>query len=119
MEAAAQDDLNRAFVIRDNHIEGDTTPAPRRHRYFPIYYVEPLESFTSVLGFDLASRQVYLDRLVKAARIDAPVVSSRLQLMQSEEGTYAVFVALPVYDRTCHWTMSCSVKLHCAALPSW
>jgi len=99
MEATAQNDLNRSFVIRDNHIEGDTTPASRRDRYFPIYYVEPLETFASVLGFDLASRPDYLETLVKGARSNTPVVSSRLQLIQSEEGTYAVFVALPVYDK--------------------
>jgi PAS domain S-box-containing protein len=99
MEATAREDLHQGFVIRDNHIEGDLTPAPRRDGYFPIYYVEPQDLFLPVLGFDLASRPNYRATLIKAARINAPVVSSRLQLMQSEEGTYAVFVALPVYRK--------------------
>jgi PAS domain S-box-containing protein len=99
IEAAARDELNRSFVIRDNLFEGDTTPASPRDRYFPIYYVEPFESFATVLGFDLASRPVYLNKLIKAARNNKPVVSSRMQLMQSENDAYAVFVALPVYNK--------------------
>jgi PAS domain S-box-containing protein len=99
MEAAARDDLGQGFVIRDNHISSKLTPALQRDVYFPIYYVEPLEPFLSVLGFDLGSRPDYRQTLMKAARGNIPVVSSRLQLIQSETGDYAVFVALPVYGK--------------------
>ncbi|MFV1973052.1 MAG: CHASE domain-containing protein, partial [Thiohalobacterales bacterium] len=99
MEAAARDDLDQGFVIRDNHIPGDLTPALPRDVYFPVYYVEPLEPFLPVLGFDLGSRPNYRESLTKAARGNIPAVSSRLQLTQSETGDYAVFVALPVYRK--------------------
>jgi len=99
MEATARGELKQGFVIHDNDIPGNLTPALQRDLYFPIYYVEPLESFLPVLGFDLGSRQSYRESLVKSARGNIPVVSSRLQLTQSETGIYAVFIALPVYEK--------------------
>jgi len=99
MEAAAREEvsLDFAFVERPG-LQGKTT-APQSDVYFPIYYVEPEESFLPVLGFDLATRPDHLAALMKSAHENIPVVSSRLQLSQSETGYYSVFVALPVYKR--------------------
>ena len=87
------------FVFADNPVEGSMTAASQRDVYFPIYYVEPQEPFLPVLGFDLAARPNYFAALMKAARTNIPVVSSRLQLYQSDEGTYSIFVALPIYQK--------------------
>ena len=99
MEAAAREELSTDFVFGDDPAEGGMTAAPQRDVYFPIYYVEPQEPFSLVLGFDLAARPDYFAALMKAARSDAPTVSARLQLYQSGKGTYSIFVALPVYRR--------------------
>ncbi|UCC57128.1 MAG: CHASE domain-containing protein, partial [Gammaproteobacteria bacterium] len=97
MEAAAREEMSVDFVFIDNPAEGRLAAAPQRDMYFPIYYVEPQESFLPVLGFDLATRPDYLTALMKAARTNIPVVSPRLQLYLSEKGAYSVFVALPIY----------------------
>jgi PAS domain S-box-containing protein len=97
MEVIAREEVSPDFVFGDNPTLEGMTAAPRRERYFPIYYVEPLESNLPVLGFDLAGRPGKRATLMKAARTNAPAVSSRLQLFQSEEGAYAVFAALPIY----------------------
>jgi CHASE1-domain containing sensor protein len=99
MEAVAREEVSQDFVFGDKPAEGGMTAAAQREVYFPIYYVEPQEAFLSVLGFDLAARPDYLATLMKAARTNTPVVSSRLQLFQSEKGTYSVFVALPIYQK--------------------
>ncbi len=99
MEAAARQEVSPDFAFLEHPAEHETTVASPRDVYFPIYYVEPKEEFSLALGFDLASKPDYLVTLMKAARENAPVVSSRLQLYQSEEGTYSVFVALPVYSK--------------------
>ena len=99
MEAAARDEVSLDFVFSELPATQATKAAPQSEVYFPIYYVEPEESFLPVLGFDLATRPEHLAALVKAAREGTPVVSSRLQLSQSEKGHYSVFVALPIYKR--------------------
>ena len=99
MEAAAREEVSVDFVFADNPVEGSMTAASQRDVYFPIYYVEPQEPFLPVLGFDLAARPNYFAALMKAARTNIPAVSSRLQLYQSDEGTYSIFVALPIYQK--------------------
>ncbi|RLA43905.1 MAG: hypothetical protein DRR06_10990 [Gammaproteobacteria bacterium] len=98
MEAAAREEVSADFVFGDSPAEGSMTAAPQRDVYFPIYYVEPQQPFSSVLGFDLAARPAHLAALMEAARSNAPTVSARLQLFQSEEGAYSIFIALPVYE---------------------
>ena len=99
MEAAAQEEVSPAFVFTDRPGDAGGTAAAQREIYFPIYYVEPLQPFLPTLGFDLATRPDHFTTLMKAARTNTPVVSSRLQLFQSEKGSYSVFVALPVYRK--------------------
>jgi len=97
MEAAAQEEVSPDFVFGDELAETGMTAAARRDVYFPVYYAEPQEQFLPVLGLDLGARPEQLGVLMQAARSNTPVVSSRLQRFRTEEGTYAVFVALPVY----------------------
>ena len=99
MEAAAREQVSPAFVFTDSPDDAGRTAATERAVYFPVYYVEPLEQYQPVLGFDLAARPDYLATLMKAARSNTPAVSSRLQLPQSAQGNYSVFVALPVYRK--------------------
>jgi PAS domain S-box-containing protein len=99
MEDAAQGEVSPDFVFSDNPAATGMTAAARRDVYFPVYYAEPQEQFLPVLGLDLGARPEQLAVLVQAARSNTPVVSSRLQRFRTEEGTYAVFVALPVYTQ--------------------
>jgi PAS domain S-box-containing protein len=99
METIAREEVSADFVFGDKPSLEGMTAAARRERYFPLYYIEPLAPNLPVLGFDLATRPGHHAALMKAARTDAPVVSSRLQLYQSEQGAYSVFVALPVYSK--------------------
>ncbi|MGB5299899.1 MAG: response regulator [Thiogranum sp.] len=99
MEAIAREELSADFVFGDKPSLEGMAAAAQRERYFPIYYVEPLQPNLPVLGFDLAGSPGKPATLMKAARTNAPVVSSRLHLLQSDEGAYAVFIALPVYKR--------------------
>ena len=99
MEAAAREELSADFVFSDDPAERGMRAASQRDVYFPIFYAEPQKLFSSVLGFDLAARPDHFAALLKAAHSNAPAVSARLQLYLSEEGTYSIFVALPVYRK--------------------
>ena len=99
MEAAAQEELASTFVFGDELAAAGMVFAPQRDVYFPLYYVEPLEKFSPLLGLDLAASAEQLAALQKAARTNAPVVSSRLQWLRHDDDSYAIFVALPVYTR--------------------
>ncbi|HED19425.1 MAG TPA: PAS domain S-box protein, partial [Gammaproteobacteria bacterium] len=97
MEAAARSQVSPDFMFRDRPVGDASALDPLRDVYYPIYYVEPQTEFQTVLGYDLAARPDYLATLNRAARSNGPAVSPRLQLDQSEEGRYSVFIALPVY----------------------
>ena len=98
MESAARQEVSADFVFGDNPTRDGMTPAPRRERYFPIYYVEPLQANSAILGFDLAGSPERFDTLLKTIETNMPALSSRFELLQSERGNYSVFAALPVYN---------------------
>ncbi len=56
MEAAARDEVSLDFEFTEQPGSQGAKTAPQSEVYFPIYYVEPEESFLPVLGFDLATR---------------------------------------------------------------
>jgi PAS domain S-box-containing protein len=99
MESAAREELSPDFVFGETLDETGMTAAAQRDTYFPVYYVEPQERFLPVLGLDLAARPELLAALMKAARDNSPVVSPQLQLFLPNENSYAVFVALPIYQQ--------------------
>jgi diguanylate cyclase (GGDEF)-like protein/PAS domain S-box-containing protein len=69
-------------------------PAPRRPRYLPVEYVEPLAGNERVLGFDAFS----YGREAPALRaIDTGLPSSGLVVPLLREGRPGLIVALPVY----------------------
>ena len=97
MEAAVRREVYGDYFFADLDEKGKLRPAPTRERYFPVYYLEPLEANLPVFGFDLGGSPVEREVLMKAVALDEPVASPEVQLLQYGKGTTGVVVALPVY----------------------
>jgi PAS domain S-box-containing protein len=97
MEANARNEIDPEFFIADRVSDSETKPAAERERYFPAYYIVPIEPNSGYLGMDIAGLPGRMETLMKSALINAPVVSTRLDYFRAHEGKYSVLVALPIY----------------------
>ena len=97
VETDAQQQLGGTFFFADKNNQGGIQPAPRRDRYFPLLYAEPLELNRPVLGYDPGGNPERLNILLRAARENRPIASGRVKLIQSGQDIYGTAVALPVY----------------------
>ena len=75
----------------------DTSPAATLENpdFYPVTFVEPAEGNRKAVGFDLGSSPARRAALTAAAESGEPVLSERIQLVQS--GEQAVLIAVPVY----------------------
>ncbi len=99
LEVTIQEQVLPNFSFSDQAIESEATAASPRLTHFPILYLEPLEPYLSIVGFDMAAKPEYALILSEAARTDMPFASSSVHLVNSEEGAYSTLAALPVYEK--------------------
>jgi PAS domain S-box-containing protein len=99
MEADAQEQLGGTYFFADKNNQGGLHRAPRRERYFPVLYAEPLELNRPVLGYDPGGDPGRLQVLLRAARENRPIASGRFILIQRGRDVYGTAVALPIYTR--------------------
>ena len=99
VEKTAQQQLGSSFFFTDKDSQGGTRPAPRRERYFPVLYAEPLKLNRPVLGYDPGGNPDRLNVLLRAARENRPIASGRLILIQTGQDIYGTAVALPIYQQ--------------------
>jgi PAS domain S-box-containing protein len=99
IETQAQQQLGGTFFFADKDNQNGLQRAPRRERYFPVLYAEPLELNRPVLGYDPGGNPDRSNVLLRAARENRPIASGRFILIQRGKDVYGNGVALPVYDR--------------------
>ena len=71
--------------------------APQKDWYYPVYYIEPLQSNLIWFGLDVGSIPPAHSAKMRAVDINAPVATQRMRLVQTTEGTYGTVISLPVY----------------------
>jgi signal transduction histidine kinase/DNA-binding response OmpR family regulator/HPt (histidine-containing phosphotransfer) domain-containing protein len=71
--------------------------APQKEWYYPVYYIEPLQSNLIWFGLDVGSIPPAHSAKMRAVDIDAPVATQRMRLVQTTEGTFGTVISLPVY----------------------
>jgi PAS domain S-box-containing protein len=96
-EAAAKKDGFPNFEIAERLPQGKTVRASKRKEYFPVYFVEPYEGNSLVLGFDLASNPTRLEALELSRAIGQMVVTDRVTLVQEIGKQFGFLVFLPIY----------------------
>ncbi|MES9936135.1 MAG: CHASE domain-containing protein [Sedimenticola sp.] len=97
-EAQAKADGLADFAIREKR-DGRMEIAAERDEYFPVYYVEPLETNRGVLGFDFASNPDRLAALEQARDSGRAVATKRITLVQEQGSQNGFLLFVPVYAR--------------------
>lgn len=100
-ELAAQSDGLVEFSINERDENGQKIVAGFREEYFPVYYVEPMQSNRPAVGYDLSSNARRLDALNRARDSDEPIATAPLILVHDAAGASnketAILVFLPVF----------------------
>ncbi|RLA20472.1 MAG: hypothetical protein DRQ62_10515, partial [Gammaproteobacteria bacterium] len=95
----AQFEKQAGFVILEQHAQGEIITAKQYDWYYPITYVEPLNTNLKVLGFNLGSNAQELRAMIKSADTNAPSASLRLKLFRTNENSHDFIVSLPVFEQ--------------------
>lgn len=85
------------FRILGRNVAGETFPAPEAAEYFPITYVEPLETNLKALGLNPASLRTTAETIQRAIKMGVPVVSEAIRLVQEDSLQRGVVVYLPSF----------------------
>ena len=84
------------FLIRDSR--DNLVVAPQAPQYFPVYYIEPQDTNRSALGYDLGSSLARRSALDSAARLNAPIATAAIRLVQDKVHSLGFVVYLPVFS---------------------
>lgn len=71
--------------------------AARRDVYYPIFYIEPLESHRAAVGFNLGSVPAYMEAMQKALSTAEAVASAWRALAQDSEEHFGCLLFMPIY----------------------
>jgi len=86
------------FYITERDAEGTLVKAGNRSEYFPVYYIEPINSNMKAFGFDVASNVERRKALFQSRDNANAVATERITLVQ-EKGNQAGFLLFhPVYQ---------------------
>lgn len=89
-----------SFSINERVEDGQLTSARIRDRYFPVYYVNPIEGNERAIGFDLNSHPARRATLEKSEQLKALSASDPIVLVQDPQRAKSVLVFDPVYTDT-------------------
>ena len=95
-EQAVRRDGIRDFQITQVNDKDELVKAEKRKFYFPILYVEPLQSHRRIIGFDIASNPEWKKLLDQSAAEDRMLATDPVNLIQSNHHKVIV-LALPVF----------------------
>lgn len=87
------------FSFSEYNDQGESIPAEQRDWYYPIFYVEPIQSNQHVLGFDLSTNTQEFEGLLKAMRNNTPIAAHRLKKLQKNQNNSDFVVSLPVFEK--------------------
>ena len=88
---------DHTVIIREPNHQKKMIPAAQRMEYFPITYIQPIESNQRALGFDVSSNSIAFRALQKARDTGQTTASAPLQLIQDLNKKTGVVIYSPVY----------------------
>lgn len=97
-ERARQAQGHNNFSFTEIGEEGLLTRAAVRAEYFPVYFVEPLNTNAAALGFDLAADSLRLAALEQARDTGLPAVTAPVRLAQETQTQQGFLMFYPVYQ---------------------
>ncbi len=97
-EQKARKDGFEDFIFSERDTTGRPIPVKKRHKYYPVFYAEPLSENEPALGFDLGSNQARLKALMMA-RLKGEIYSSEpITLVQEKKSQKSIIVFNPVWQ---------------------
>lgn len=88
------------LVIKQSSATGEMIPDENRGFYFPVYFIEPLQRFTPILGFNFTSHKLR-HQAVKLAFNEKTLTSTeRLTLVDQQEDITGIILLLPIFERS-------------------
>jgi len=84
------------YRIRDRSDQDRMIPSPRRARYFPVCFVEPLDDNEAAVGFDVSSEPIRRAALEGAIATGEFTITAPIHLVQSGSDAVAFLGMLPV-----------------------
>jgi len=86
------------YQIMDLLTSGELTRSKKRERYFPIYFIEPMQGNLQAFGFDPASENRRRTTLAKAEEMNLMQVSPILRLVQEIGQQQGAIFTAPVFS---------------------
>lgn len=93
----AEIDGIKSFSITEK-LNSQMVKARKRKAYYPVYYVEPVETNKAAIGFDLGSNPRSLEALKKAVLSGTKTATSRITLVQETQKQAGILIFNPVYS---------------------
>ena len=98
-ESAARKDGHEDFEFTERSETNKLVKASRREEYVIVFYIYPLETNKSALGFDIASNKIRLRAISEAFRTGKMVSTGRITLVQETGSQFGVLILLPIYHQ--------------------
>jgi CHASE1-domain containing sensor protein len=95
--AAAQQDGLADFQITEWTPQQQVVRAARRDAYYPVFYIEPVESYRAAMGFNLGSIPAYMEAMQKALSTEEAVASAWRALAQDTGEHFGFLLFMPIY----------------------
>jgi len=92
-----QADNLEPFQITGQDGVGKLVPAPSKPEYFPIYYIEPRQTNTAYLGFDLSSVPAFRRAVEKAKNTGKMAIAGPVSWPPNGEGKPSLVAIEPLY----------------------
>ena len=86
------------FRVTERDESGDLVPVGPRDEYFPVTFIEPLESNEAAHGFDLGSNPIRLATLQQSGDSGKTLMTGKITLVQETEAQSGFLAFVPVYS---------------------
>eukprot|EP00008_Paramoeba_atlantica_P001093 CAMPEP_0201503078 /NCGR_PEP_ID=MMETSP0151_2-20130828/84473_1 /ASSEMBLY_ACC=CAM_ASM_000257 /TAXON_ID=200890 /ORGANISM="Paramoeba atlantica, Strain 621/1 / CCAP 1560/9" /LENGTH=880 /DNA_ID=CAMNT_0047896709 /DNA_START=68 /DNA_END=2710 /DNA_ORIENTATION=+ len=97
-EESAANELDIPGYVLTETTEDGVVPRSTQPYYFPVYYIDPIETNGRAAGFDLNSNPSRHDALVKAANTGLPVSTEKITLVQETGSQSGILSFFPVFS---------------------
>ena len=98
-ESLAQTDGFEDFTFTERREGNGLVRASRRDEYVIVYYIEPLETNKTALGYDIASNPTRLKAIKKGFANGKLAATDRIILVQETGNQFGILLLLPIYKK--------------------
>ena len=99
LESLARKEGYENFEFTERAPDNRLVRAAQRQEYVVVYYIDPLETNKSALGFDIASNPTRLKAINKGFRTGKLSTTDRITLVQEAGQQFGILLLFPIYQQ--------------------